>query len=139
MMAFIGADLSDGTPGEPTAENPGGAFTPLALVGKAALVASLAYGLYQLTGIIRESDKAQFYYIDRLMNELAFFNEQSIVTHYLETMADLRQHIEGNIKRIYGVEDSLSHRSTITLAIKKLAAVQKEAKLYEANVRQILA
>lgn len=140
LMAFVGADAADGTlDGKTTTDNPGGAFTPLALVGKAALVASIAYGLYQLTGVIRDSDKAQIYYINQLMSELAFQNEQFIIGHYHEMMDGVRQHIEGNLHRIYGTQDALSNKSTIMLTVKKLVAVQKEARLYEANVQQVLA
>ncbi|WP_336998154.1 hypothetical protein [Leclercia sp. M50] len=139
MVALLGADASDGTLDGKHTSDSGGGLTPLALVGKAALVASLAYGLYQLTGIIRDSDKAQIYYIRRLMDELALYNEQAIIDNFQMLMEYLRLHIENNLKQIYGAKDTLSSRSGLLLAVKRLSAVQKEAKLYESHFRQILA
>ena len=138
MMAFFGADAADGSLDGKSTPNSEGGFTPLALVGKAALVASVAYGIYQLTGVIRDSDKAQRYFIRRAMEELAFHNEQTVIANYQEMIAELRDHIEYNLKQIFGETDALASRSALTLAIKKLAAAQKEAKLYETHFRKIL-
>lgn len=138
MMAFFGADAADGTLDGKSTPNSEGGFTPLALVGKAALVASVAYGIYQLTGVIRDSDKAQIYYIRRGMEELSFHNEQTVIGNYLEMIGELREHIASNLKLMFGETDALANRSALTLAIKKLAAAQKEAKLYETHVRKIL-
>lgn len=138
MMAFLGADAADGAVDGKSTPNSEGGFTPLALVGKAALVASVAYGIYQITGVIRDSDKAQVYYIRRAMEELAFHNEQTVVNNYQEMIAELREHISYNLKHMFGETDLLANRSALTLAIKKLTAVQKEAKLYESHFRKIL-
>lgn len=138
MMAFIGADAADGSLDGQSTPSSNGVFTPLALIGKAALVGSVAYGIYQLTGIIRDGDKAQRYFIRRAMEELAFHNEQTVIVNYQEMIADLRVHIAYNLKQIFGETDALANRSALTLAIKKLAAAQKEAKLYEAHCRKIL-
>lgn len=138
MMAFLGADAADGTvDGKSTPNNEGG-LTPLALVGKAALVASVAYSIYQITGVIRDSDKAQIYYIRRVMEELAFQNEQTVIGNYQEMITELREHIAYNLKQIFGETDALANRSALVLAINKLTATQKEAKLYEAHFRKIL-
>ena len=138
MMAFLGSDAADGSlDGQSTPSSEGG-FTPLALVGKAALVGSVAYGIYQLTGIIRDGDKAQLYFIRRAMEELAFHNEQTVIANYQEMIADLRAHIAYNLKQTFGETDALASRSALTLAIKKLTAAQKEAKLYETHFRKIL-
>lgn len=138
MMAFLGADAADGTvDGKSTPNNEGG-LTPLALVGKAALVASVAYSIYQMTGVIRDSDKAQIYYIRRVMEELAFHNEQTVIGNYQEMITGLREHIAYNLKQIFGETDALANRSALVLAINKLTAAQKEAKLYEAHFRKIL-
>ena len=138
MMAFLGADAADGTVDGKSTPNSEGGFTPLALIGKAALVASVAYGIYQLTGVIRDSDKAQIYYIRRGMEELSFHNEQTVIGNYQDRIGELREHIAYNLKQMFGETDALANRSALTLAIKKLAAAQKEAKLYETHVRKIL-
>lgn len=138
MMAFIGADAADGSLDGKSTPNSEGAFTPLALVGKAALVASVAYGLYQLTGVIRDSDKAQLYFIRRSMEELAFYNEQTLIANYREMIDEVRNHIAWNLRKLFGETDALANRSALTLAIKKLTAAQKEAKLYEAHFKKIL-
>ncbi|MBJ9225244.1 hypothetical protein GHT39_06135 [Citrobacter braakii] len=138
MMAFLGADAADGTVDGKSAPNNEGGLTPLALVGKAALVASVAYGIYQITGVIRDSDKAQIYYIRRAMEELAFHNEQTVIGNYQEMIAELREHIAYNLKQIFGETDALANRSALILAINKLTAAQKEAKLYETHFRKIL-
>ncbi|MFM1470459.1 hypothetical protein WFQ12_21660 [Yersinia enterocolitica] len=138
MMVFLGADAADGTIDGKSTPNSDGGFTPLALLGKAALVASVAYGIYQLTGVIRDSDKAQIYYIRRAMEELAFHNEQTVIGNYQEMIGELRGHIAYNLKQMFGETDTLANRSALTLAIKKLTAAQKEAKLYETHFRKIL-
>ena len=53
-------------------------------------------------------------------------------------IADLRAHIAYNLKQTFGETDALASRSALTLAIKKLTAAQKEAKLYETHFRKIL-
>ncbi|AOR65398.1 hypothetical protein [Pectobacterium wasabiae] len=138
MMAFLGADAADGTVDGKSTPNTEGGFAPLALVGKAALVASVAYGIYQLTGVIRDSDKAQIYYIRRVMEELSFHNEQTVIGNYKEMIGELRDYIAYNLKQIFGETDALANRSALTLAIKNLVAAQKEAKLYETHFRKIL-
>lgn len=138
MMAFLGADAADGKIDGKSDPNSDGGFTPIALVGKAALVASLAYGLYQITGVIRDSDKAQIYYIQRAMEELAFYNEQTVINNYQEMISELREHIAYNLKQIFGETDALANRSALMLSINKLVASQKEAKLYESHFRKIL-
>ncbi|WP_151994729.1 hypothetical protein [Buttiauxella massiliensis] len=138
MMAFLGADAADGAVDGKITPNSEDGFTPLALVGKAALVASVAYGIYQITGVIRDSDKAQIYYIRRAMEELAFHNEQTVIGNYQEMITELREHIAYNLKHMFGETDALANRSALTLAIKKLVAAQKEAKLYETHFRKIL-
>ena len=138
MMAFLGADAADGKIDGKIEPNSDGGFTPLALAGKAALVASVAYGVYQLTGVIRDSDKAQNYYIRRVMEELAFHNEQTVIDNYQERISELREHIACNLKQAFGETDTLANRSALTLAIKKLTAAQKEAKRYETHCRKIL-
>jgi len=138
MMAFGGADAADGSLDGKSTPNSEGGFTPLALVGKAALVASVTYGIYQLTGLIRDSDKAQLYFIRRAMEELAFHNEQTVIANYQEMIAELRDHIAYNLKLVFGELDALASRSALILAMKKLAAAQMDAKLYEAHCRKIL-
>ncbi|WP_337049181.1 hypothetical protein [Serratia fonticola] len=138
MMAFLGADAADGAVDGKSTPNSEGGYTPLALLGKAALVASVAYGIYQITGVIRDSDKAQIYYIRRAMEELAFHNEQTVIGNYQEMIGELREHIAYNLKQMFGETDALANRSALTLSIKKLAAAQKEAKLYESHFQKIL-
>ena len=88
--------------------------------------------------MIRDSDKAQIYYIRRAMEELAFHNEQTVIGNYQEMIGELREHIAYNLKQMFGETDALANRSALTLSIKKLAAAQKEAKLYESHFQKIL-
>lgn len=139
LGALIGLDAADGSlNGEYNPNAPGGAAA-IALLGKAAVVASVAYGAYQLTGIIRDSDRAQIYFIKRMLDELAFSHIESVIGQYRDIMAGMRNVIEFNLNRRFGAVDVLSQKSEIILAIKKLSAVQKDARRYEAHFQQILA
>ncbi|WP_342320601.1 hypothetical protein AAEY27_11300 [Kosakonia sp. BYX6] len=139
LGALIGIDAADGNvDGEYNPDAPDG-VAAIALLGKAAVVASVAYGAYQLAGVIRDSDRAQIHAMKRLLEELAFSNTESIVGQYRDVMADMRNLLEHNLKQHFGSKDVLTERSEIILAIKKLAAVQKEARRYETHVQQILA
>lgn len=142
LMAFIGADAADGTldgeVGTPQNED-SGVFTPVAIAGKAMLVGAAVFALYQVAGVVSESDKAQAWYIERMMKELAQYNENVIIERYQDTMGDLRQLIEINLNRLFGVQDVLTQKSYLWLAIQGLTTVQKEARQYEASIKQYLA
>ena len=72
------------------------------------------------------------------MEELAFYNEQTLIANYREMIDEVRNHIAWNLRKLFGETDALANRSALTLAIKKLTAAQKEAKLYEAHFKKIL-
>ncbi|WP_109407617.1 hypothetical protein [Proteus genomosp. 4] len=139
MMALLGLDMSDGKIDGKYEPNPDAKFSPIAVLGKAALAMTAAYTLYQITSVIRESDQVQITFIKNTMMNFETSYIQSVVDIYENAINDIREIIENNIKSIYDIPDSLSLKSDITLAKSRLERIQKVFKGYLIDAQNILA
>ncbi|WP_318372629.1 hypothetical protein [Enterobacter sp.] len=138
MLALLGIDAKDSKTGGNNKKDEG-MLAPLAILGKAAVALTVAHTLYQVTGIVRESDKAQIFFIKNSLHNMASEFVQDILDQYNEAIELVSEILEQNLKTLYEVPDGLSLRSDIAIAQTRLEKIQKYFKGYLADAQKILA
>lgn len=141
IAVLLGLDLADGKlDGKYESESePDAKFSPIAILGKAAVAITAAYTFYQLTSIVRESDQVQIQFIKSTMLNFETSYIQHVVSIYDDAMADLREIIENNLKQLYDIPDNLSLKSDMVLARARLESIQKALQEHLIDATNILA
>ncbi|XOY31235.1 hypothetical protein ACLIX2_05410 [Proteus cibi] len=139
IAVLLGLDLADGKLDGKYEPEPDTKFSPIAILGKAAVAITAAYTFYQLTSIVRESDQVQIQFIKSTMLNFETSYIQHVVSLYADAMADLREIIENNLKQTYDIPDNLSLKSDMALARIRLESIQKALQEHLIDATNILA